>query len=146
MAYTENEIKAFEKKDVRISRLAVLKSLIESLSVEEIYEVEKVSALAEQYVKYVYGDGSSANETLSVVSEHPGLPVDLVDWVKLAKEQGIAIPNDKSLLVLDTIWSKYKRQYGADEGPTNVLTSIIKKYGKYPTSLNSVDKVMSETF
>ena len=131
--YSKEEIKGFEAKDLRINRVALLKSLIESgrNSVNEIAENKEI---AEQYVGYIYNGVT-------------GIGVDTgkdesINWVDLALELNLAIPNGTNVKVLNALWDEYKNIAKASAKPAALLIHIIDKFGKFPSKPDSIELVL----
>ena len=138
--YSKDEIKAFADKDLRISKLAIVKSLIEKLPLEEIYDVNKVKELAEKYVDYVYKERKETTKRGQVASV--GDNTKQIDWEQIAIGLNLAIPNATSIKILNQIADEYKKAYKASANPSDVLVHIINTFGKYPTKTESVSKVV----
>lgn len=130
MSYTNTEIKSFEQKDKRICKQAILKKLIEKLPLEDVYEVNGLTELAEKYVTYVYGEQESVCNTGSVVS---------IDWEEVAGSEQLLLPTEQNIKILDSIWNECKDSFKC---PVELLLYIIEKYGKYPTKEKSVDVIV----
>ena len=143
MAYSETEIKAFAEKDLRISKLAITKSLIEKLPLEEIYEVQKVTELSEKYIDYIYAERQSKCSTkggqagcVASDAKHQ------VNWEQIAIGLNLAIPNAENIKILSQIADEYKKAYKASANPKDILVHILNTFGKYPKSQSSVEKVV----
>ena len=91
--YSKEEVKAFENKDLRISKLAITKSLIEKLPLEDIYDVKKVTELVEKYINYVYEERSTKGGSVGCVADSIKLP----NWEQLAEGLNFAIPNAENI-------------------------------------------------
>ena len=142
MAYSAEEIKAFADKDLRITKIAICKSLIEKLSMEEINDTEKVFELADKYVDYIYGVSALDSRTHVDKGIESGTePEERVVY----KLDLASIPNEAETKILDAIFAEYKSQCpkGKTLNYTKLCNSTIKAFGKYPTSKSSVSKVMS---
>lgn len=138
MSYSEAEIKAFAEKDLRISKLAIIKSLIEKLDSEEIYEPEeKLFPLADRYVNYVY-------EKINIVKLEAKVE-DVINWVTTAESLNLAIPKGNEIKALDTLIDKCKKSNPASANHSALLVHIMNKYGRYPTTQQNVAKVL-ETY
>lgn len=138
MAYTEREVKAFAEKDLRISKLAITKSLIEKS--EDIYDVEKITDLAEKYIGYVYEERRSATkrgQAGCVASD-----AKPTDWEQIAVGLNLAIPTSQNIKILNQILDEYKKAHKASTNPKAVLVCCISKFGTYPTKTESVSKVI----
>jgi len=139
--YSPEEVAEFRAKDLRISRQAVLKSLIEKLPLEDIYEVNKVTKLAEKYVDYVYStrnDSLNRGEVSSVTNDTKP------EWEQIAKGLNLATPDSQNIKMLDHIWDKHKPNMAnkASANPDTILVHILNTFGKYPTKSESVEKVV----
>jgi len=127
--YTEKEIKSFAEKDLRISKLAIVKSLIEKLSLEDIYGVNKIIDLSEKYIDYVY-------------SERKGDTEMAIDWAHLAEGLNLAKPNTANIKILNLLLDKYKQVNKASANPSDVITHIFRRFGKYPEKQNSIKIIL----
>lgn len=136
MSYSKEEIAGFELKDRRISKLAILKSLIERVSLEEIYETNKVCELADKYITYVYNGVKPAVCNSEVVAE--------TSWEEVAKRINVTIPNETNIKVLNVLIDKYKNKFKVGVNKATLLSHIVKAHGKYPTNLNSVEVVLKQ--
>ena len=145
MAYTKEEIKAFVDKDLRISKLAITKSLIEKS--EDIYDVDKVTELAEKYIDYVYEerrdkperkDVTKRGQAGCVASDAKHEP----NWEQVAIGLNLAIPNSQNIKILNQVVDEYKKAYKASANPKDVLVCCIDKFGTYPTKSSSAEKVV----
>jgi len=135
VAYTKDEIKSFEEKDLRISKLAIVKSLIEKLPLEDVYEVKKITELTEKYVDYVYLKRGEAG-CVSSVTKHE------VNWEQIAIGLNLAIPNSQNVKMLNHLIDEHKKATKASVNPKAVLVHILKVFGQYPTKIESVTKVL----
>jgi len=135
MAYSEKEIQAFAEKDMRISKLAIVKSLIEKLSLEDVYEVNKVKVLAEKYVDYIYAKRGQVG-CVAESTEHK------VNWEQIAIGLNLAIPNSQNVKILNHLVDEYKKANKASANPADILVHIINTFGKYPTKTESIEKVV----
>lgn len=148
--YSPEEIAAFKEKDLRISRLAILKSLIEKS--EDIYAVQKITELAEIYIDYVYSeriaerrDATKRGQAGCVASDAKGIeakPTSSAEWEQIAKGLNLAIPTSQNIKILNLVAIEYKKAYKASANPSDILVHIINTYGKYPTKTESVEKVV----
>jgi len=138
--YTKEEIKSFTEKDLRISKLAIVKSLIEKLSEEDVYGVEKVTKLSEKYIDYVYEERSAKRGQSGCVTSNakPTRP----EWEQLATGLNLAIPNSQNIKILNQIFDEYKKAYQASANPADILVHISNVFGRYPTKTESVKKVI----
>lgn len=134
--YSKEEIKGFEEKDKRISKLALLKSLIEKLSVEEIYDTKTIFELADKYVDYVYDRVKPAVCSSKAVAE--------ISWEEVAKEINVTIPNETNIKVLNVLMDEYKTKFKVGVNKATLLSHIIKAHGKYPTNLNSISLILEQ--
>jgi len=141
MGYSKEEVIAFEKKDLRITRIAMVKSLIETNKhVPTKDEAQNIKELAEEFTKYVYSgfdDGEDSSE----------LPKP-IDWQSLARGQAIEVPQVGSLPVLDAIWCEYKSQCETPEqvaqlSPALLCKTVFEEFGSYPKNTASVGEVVS---
>jgi len=131
--YSKEEKQEFRNKDLRISKLAIVKSLIEKLPLEEIYEIQKVTELAEKYIDYVYAEHNTKEGQAD--STKP-------DWEALAIGLKLAIPNTKNIKILNSLWNEYKQVNKASANPSDILFHIISRFGKYPTKQESIKTIL----
>ena len=132
--YSKEEIRAFAEKDMRISKLAMVKSLIEKLDLEDVYEVDKVTMLAEKYVDYVYAKrGQVVNVSDSTKQ---------VDWEQIAIGLNLASPNSQNIKILNCVFNEYKKAHKASANPKDILVHITDKFGRYPAKTESVKKIV----
>ena len=132
--YSVEEKKAFREKDIRISKLALLKSIIEKSHWEVINEVNEICNLVDKYMQYVNGVSGSNIATTP----------DGIDWVKASKDLSLTeSPNRAEIKILDLIASEYKISKGVSVKPADVLKLIFDRFGRYPTKQQSVSKVVS---
>jgi len=135
--YTKEEVAAFEAKDLRINKVAVIKSLIES-GRNSANEVKENCMMVEQYVKYIY----------EVPEENGKLEKDTAKEVKWS--DAIVQPTENEIKILDAIWSEYEKDcYNGIEmakyaSRHTLCKLIIDIFGKYPTNKNSISKVMKQ--
>lgn len=141
MAWTKEEIVAFKEKDMRISKLAIIKSLIEKLSEEDVCEVQKVIKLTEEYVNYVYTERSTKGDAVGCVADPTK---HKPNWEQLAIGLNLAIPNSQNIKILNQILDEYKTASKASANPKDVLNCCIEKFGTYPTKTESVSKVVKQ--
>ena len=142
MAYTKEEIKVFEDKELRIVRQAILKKLIEKCKLEDVYGVDKVTKLAEKYVDYVYKERKETTKRGQVTSV--GDDTGQSSWEVLAQGLNLAIPNSQNVKILNQIFDEYKTASKASANPTDILTCCIDKFGTYPTKSSSAEKVVEQ--
>lgn len=135
MAYSDAEIKEFKAKDLRISKLAIVKSLIEKLPLEDIYDVHKVTELSGKYVDYVYLKRGEAGCVSSVTKYE-------VDWEQIAVGLNLAIPNSQNVKMLNHLIDEYKKATKASANPKDILVHILNVFGQYPTKIESCKKVL----
>ena len=134
--YSKEEIEGFEKKDLRINRVAILKSLIESGKVG-VNEVKENCELAEQYVNFVYNGLQCKTETKQLISN-----ALMVYWIQIARELNIPEPNETNIKILDILWVRYSKEFKLSANPSILLGFIWDKWGKYPTTKESVETVL----
>jgi len=141
VAYTEKEVKAFAEKDLRISKLAVTKSLIEKLPLEDVYDVEKITELAENYIDYIYAERRDATKRGSV-----GCVADSTkhkpNWEQLAIGLNLAIPNATNVKILNQVIDEYNKAHKASANPNDILVHILSTFGRYPAKTESVKKIV----
>ena len=137
MSYSKEEVAAFAAKDRRISKLAILKSLIEKLPLEVVYEVNKICELTDKYVDYVY------NGVKPVVCSDEVTSPNEIDWKKEAETVNVPIPTPENIKILCLVMDEYKQNVSA-EGvePSWLLSTIHNDRGKYPTKKSSVPLVL----
>ena len=144
MSYSPEEIKGFQEKDLRINKVAVIKSLIES-GRNSANEVEENCMIVEQYVKFIYNVIETKEQTKSGTNAKKVINYSL--WDKVTKDNGLPIPNESEKKILNILWDEYKNKCSngikpEDLHPVKLCGKIIKAFGKYPTSKNSISKVM----
>ena len=139
--YSKEEVKAFASKDLRISKLAIVKSLIEKLPLEDIYEVNKVTDLAEKYIDYVYKERKETTKR-GQTGDVAGSTERKVNWEQIAGGLNLAIPNSQNVKMLNHLIDEYKKANKASANPTVILTHIINTFGQYPTKTERVTKVL----
>lgn len=138
--YTREEIKSFVEKDLRISKLAIVKSLIEKLPLEDVCEVNKITELSEKYVDYVYEERKETTkrgQAGCVASNTEG-----TKWEQIAQGLNLAIPNSQNIKMLNLLLDEYKKAYKASANPDSILVHIINTFGEYPTKTKSVETVL----
>lgn len=131
--YSKEEIKSFEQKDLRISKLAILKSLIEKCDVEAVNEVKPICDLTSEYINYVYG------VSVSCVADGKETTIQ---WGQIAEGLNLAIPNAINIKMLNLLIDEYKKANKASANPSVVLNHVISRFGKYPTKSGGVLKVL----
>ena len=131
--YSKDEIEAFNKKDLRINRTAILKSLIES-GRNTADEVKENCELANKYVDFIYNGVKPTTVSSKAVAE--------VSWEEVAKGLNITIPNEINVKVLNVLTDKYKTKFKVGVNKATLLSHITKAHGKYPTNLNSVELIL----
>jgi len=143
VAYTKDEIKAFVDKDLRISKLAITKSLIEKS--EDIYAVQKITELAEKYIDYVYEERSAKRGSVNSVVDK----AKPTEWEKVAVGLNLAIPNSQNIKMLNQLADEYKEAQKASDNPSEynwsrstILVHILNTFGQYPTKTESVKKIV----
>ena len=136
--YSNAEIRAFAEKDLRISKLAITKSLIEKS--EDIYDVEKVTELAEKYIDYVYEERRSTKRgnagCVASSAKHK------TNWEQIAIGLNLAIPNATNIKMLNLLLDEHKKAYKASANPSDILVHILETFGRYPAKTESVSKVV----
>ena len=155
MAYSKEE-------GLVISKLAILKSLIENCSKEDIYEVKKITELVEKYIDYVYKERKKITErkettkrgqVASVGDNAKGTeakPTSFAKWEQIALGLNLAIPNSQNIKILNQIADEYKKATKASANPkeakptssADILVHIMDTFGKYPHNPESVSKVV----
>ena len=141
MGYSDAEIQEFRSKDLRISRLAILKSLIESCSEEDVYDVQKVTELAEKYIDYVYAERSAKRGSVGDVADNVK---HTPNWEQLAIGLNLATPNATNIKILNQVLDEYKTAHKASANPKDVLVCCIDRYGTYPTKSSSAEKIVKQ--
>jgi len=146
MVWTKEDVKSFAEKDLRISKLAITKSLIEKLPLEEIYDVNEVKELAEKYIDYVYEERRDKPERKETTKRgrvaSVGDNTEGTKWEQIAVGLNIAIPNSQNIKILNQVADEYKKAHKAIANPNDILVHIINTFGKYPTKTESVSKVV----
>lgn len=137
--YSEEEKQEFREKDKRINRVAILKSLIESGKVV-VNEVSENCFLAEQYVEYIY-NGLPCEKEIKEAKQEP--KKEEIDWTDIAKKLSIPTLTIQNIKVLTAVISEYKKiNSGAVIRPSELLDVVYRKFGKYPTSMSSVETIL----
>ncbi len=147
MAWTKDEIKSFGEKDLRISKLAIVKSLIDKLSLEDVYGVKKITELSKKYINYVYAERRDVSERSTkrgkadcvISSAEP-------EWEQIAIGLNLAIPNSQNVKILNQVLDEYKNAYKASANPTDILGHIMNTFGRYPEKTESVKKIVSSFY
>lgn len=143
--YTEKEIQEFRDKDLRISKLAITKSLIEKS--EDIYDVQKITNLVEKYIDYVYEerrdkqehkDATKRGQVASVGDNTKHEP----NWEQVAIGLNLAIPTSQNIKILNQVADEYKKANKASANPKDILVHIIGTFGQYPSKTESVETVL----
>lgn len=141
MAYSKEEIKVFEDKELRIVRQAILKKLIEVCKQEDVYGVTKVTELTEEYVNYVYTERSDTTKRGSV-----GCATDNTkhkpNWEQIAIGLNLAIPNATNIKMLNLVIDEHKKAHKASANPKDILVHTFKTFGAYPSNPESVKKII----
>ena len=131
--YSREEIAGFEAKDLRISKIAILKSLIESGGNGNA-EVEENCKIVDKYVSYIYGVKPVVCSDKAVAG---------VDWKAEAEAKEVPIPTPENIKILNLIRDEYKKvNGGAEILPGELLNKIWLARGKYPTKKSSVSLVL----
>lgn len=142
--YTKDEIKSFAEKDLRISKLAITKSVIEKS--EDIYDVQKVTELVEKYIDYIYEERRDNTERSAkrgqVGCVASPAKLSCPEWEQIAIGLNLAIPNSQNIKILSQVCDEYNKATKASANPKDVLVYIINTFGKYPTKTESVSKVV----
>ena len=130
--YSEQEIKAFAEKDLRITKLAILKELIARLDMEYVTEPEEMLfPLANKYVKYTYEQMKEEQPDNSTIS-----------WVHLAEGLGLPEPSHLTIKILDAVKAEYKQANREDLNASNLLQFLMKEFGGYPTKQAGVVTIL----
>ena len=146
--YSEKEIKSFAEKDLRISKLAIVKSLIEKLPLEDVEKAHKITELSEKYVDYVYKERKEttkrgqAKPTSSAQVASVGDDTKGTKWEQIALGLNLAIPNSQNIKILNQVADEYKKATKASANPKDILVHIMGTFGKYPHNPESVSKVV----
>ena len=144
--YSKEEIKAFAEKDLRITKLAIEKSLIEKLPLEDVYGVTKVTELVEKYVDYTYEERRDKPERKEATKRGQvasvGDNAERIDWEQIAIGLNLAIPTSQNIKILNQVVDEYKKAYKASANPKDILVHILNTFGKYPHNPESVSKVV----
>ena len=133
MAYSKEE-------GLVISKLAILKSLIENCSKEDVYEVKKITELVEKYIDYVYKERKETTKRGQVAGV--GDNAKGTKWEQIALGLNLAIPNSQNIKILNQVADEYKKATKASANPKDILVHIINTFGKYPHNPESVSKVV----
>ena len=144
MAYTKEEIKVFEDKELRIVRQAIMKKLIEKCKLEDVYGVTKITELTEKYVDHVYTERKETTKRGQVASV--GDNAEGTKWEQIALGLNLAIPNAANIKILNQVVDEYTMAHKASANPKDILVHIINTFGKYPHNPESVSKIVSSFF
>jgi len=135
MGYSDDEIAAFAAKDLRITKLAIQKELIRKLDMEDVREPEDtLFELCDKYVKYTYEPIKETN-----LEDEKEMKIS---WVQIAEGLSLAIPDATNIKMLDVIVDEYKKAHKASINPSELLSYITTKFGRYPSKQQNVDKVL----
>jgi len=162
MAYSEADKKAFREKDERISRTAGFNNIV-ALRVAEanalvamgkteeavkLLDINEVIACNETLVyNYLYHgtvvkDGPVEKPILTLEeSEAPQKTKTIKKKESKPTTKPLPEPNDQQAMVLDAIFVALDGKGGALE---EVEAKIIDKYGRYPSNMNNVNKVVND--
>lgn len=135
--YSKEEIQEFKNKDLRISKLAIVKSLIEKLSLEDVYGVEKITELAGKYIDYVYIERNTKRDDAGCITGNT-----IWQWGEIATGLNIAIPNSQNIKILNQIADEYKKAYKAIANPDDILVHIMNTFGRYPEKQSSIKTIL----
>lgn len=150
--YSKEEIKEFKAKDLRISKLAIVKSLIEKS--EDIYDVQKITELAENYIDYIYEERRDNTEYRDATKRgQVGCVADSTEhklnWEQLAIGLNLAIPNATNIKILNQVSDEYNKAHKASANstvagmsPADILVHILNTFGRYPAKTESVKKIV----
>ena len=139
MAYTKDEVAEFKAKDLRISKLAIVKSLIEKLELGDVQEVNEITELAEKYIDYVYEKRSAKRGQVGCVADSTK---HKPNWEQVAIGLNLAIPNSQNIKMLNHLADEYEKANKASANPKDILVHIMGTFGQYPTKTESVTKVL----
>lgn len=129
--YTPEEIAEFKAKDLRITKMAIIKSLIEKNSLEEVNEVTKICSVCEKYVDYIYnGIGGTKCEEKTNKDEP--------DWKGIASTSGLPEPNEINIKLFNKVFES------TGSSPQDILIKTWGAYHSYPTSEKSVKKIIEK--
>lgn len=133
--YSKEEIQNFKDKDLRITKLAILKELINKLDTEDVTEPERMLfELTNQYVNYTYKSMKRVKE----VQEKT------ISWVHLAEGLGLPEPSQPNIKILDAVMVEYKQANRANLNPSNLLQYLIKAFGGYPTKQAGIATILKQ--
>ncbi|MBE3037083.1 MAG: hypothetical protein IMZ70_08410 [Candidatus Atribacteria bacterium] len=142
--YSSEEVKAFDKKDLRINRVAILKSLLESGRNNE-EQIKENCEMANAYVEFVYNGlpdvGVDIGQSVKVLVV-PDTVECTIDWKVVATDNKLAVP--ENIKVLDRLWDEYKKEYGVGSNPAKLLSDVYGAYHKYPTKMDSIETVLTK--
>jgi len=128
--YTEEEVKQFRLKDKRMSLSGITQALIHAGI--NVWEVDKNVELATRYSNKIY---EIAEREVSTETKETIETSCVSIWEKAAEETGWPVPSDKEQLILNLV-----REAAGNIDANTVLSTIQKKYGKYPTVKSSIKK------
>ena len=142
--YSKEEIKSFEAKDLRITKIAILKSLIESGgNGNGDAEIEENCKIIDKYVNYIYGVKPVVCSDEVTSSVQTSVKSDTIDWKKEAEAGEVPIPTPENIKILRLVMDEYKQNVSV-EGikPSKLLAAIYITRGKYPINESSVPLVL----
>jgi len=136
--YSKEEIEEFKCKDLRICRTAMIKSILESQK-GDANEVLKNCQIAEQYVEFIYNGLPCKKEQKQEIKSNK----QEIDWQEEAQLMGVPAPTVQNIKVLTAVKAEFKKlNDGVEICPNHLLDTIYKQFGKYPTSMNSVETIL----
>lgn len=141
MAYTEEELENFRKKDKRISIQGLVQTLI--ISGRNANEIKENCELAKAYSDEIERlvNGVPCERETKEVKEKP--KEEKINWAEIAADANIQLPMVKNIKVLEAVLDEYKKvNSGKEYSPFDLLVKVYKKFGKYPTSMSSVETVL----
>ena len=146
MAYSEGELEAFRRKDMRMSIAGILQALINSgkFSKEELQEPDGVVSLAKEYRLLIWNsinkeevENKEATKAKESEVKDDEVVEDVSDWGYFSKHEGCVSPTMEEMLVLDELWNRVENL-----SKFQLVRKIIEEFGKYPSKMSSVDKVL----
>ena len=128
--YSKEEIKSFEEKDLRISKLSLLRDVISKVNdLDELKErLDEVKDVVSNLVKFTY-NGSACVSTQAAKS---------IDWIDIAANCGLILPDETNIKILDLIYSEYKTKTKENIRPQEILCHILDRFGRYPKEKESI--------
>ena len=130
--YTSEELRQFRLKDKRMSLSGLVQALLQAGA--NVYDIKANVELARIYSNKIY---EIAEEEVANESEKTIEVPSVSEWVLAAQRGSLPEPTAKEQEMLDLVVE------GADGSKEEILLSIYKKWGAYPTKKQSVKKCLN---